>query len=54
MKVPPITDDETHHKLLRVVEALMELDPPLGTVHGDYLDAVSRAVQDYEECRWPI
>jgi antitoxin component HigA of HigAB toxin-antitoxin module len=54
MDVPPITDDDTHRKLLRVVEALMELDPPLGSVHGEYLDALARAIEEYERKTWPI
>lgn len=54
MEVPAITDHATHALLLRVCEALCQLDPPPESVHGDYLLALATAIETYERIHFPI
>jgi len=54
MECPTITDDLTHQQLLRVCEALMAMDPPAESLHGEYLTAVAAAIEEYEKKTYPL
>jgi hypothetical protein len=43
-----------HEAVLRCVENLIELDPPLDSPEGRLLDGLSAAVEEYEKVTYPI
>ncbi|MBN1834138.1 MAG: ImmA/IrrE family metallo-endopeptidase [Deltaproteobacteria bacterium] len=49
-----IKTDAEYKEALRDIEALVDLDPPLGTEQGDKLELLTFLVSKYEEDRFPI
>jgi len=54
MEVPAITDHATHALLLRVCEALVQLDPEPDSTHGQYLEALATQIEIYEREHFTI
>lgn len=43
-----------HHRVINVITALVDLDPPADSPEGRLLAALAAATQSYERERWPI
>lgn len=46
--------DALHTAILRMVETLMEIDPPADSPEGRMLEGLSDAVEEYEKERYPF
>lgn len=49
-----VENDNEHALALSCIKVLMGYDPDLGTPEGDELVDLARAVEEYENKRWPI
>ena len=54
MNIHPIRDDKDYEKALARVDALMELDPELGTPQSDEIEVLALLIEKYEEKQWHI
>jgi hypothetical protein len=49
-----LNEEEIYRRVMMRVEALMKLDPELGSRDGIELDHLTAAVELYERRRWPV
>lgn len=54
MNIHPIRDDKDYEKALARVDALMELNPDVGTPQSDELEVLALLIEKYEEKHWLI
>lgn len=54
MNIHPIRDDQDYEKALARVDALMQLNPEVGTPQSDELEVLVLLIEKYEEKHWHI
>lgn len=54
MEIRPIRTQADYESALREVSALVDLDPPPGSLEGDRLDVLSTLVEAWERRHFPI
>ena len=54
MTIRPIRNETDYDAALERIDALMELDPEIGTEQGDELEILAMLIEKYEEVHWSI
>ncbi len=54
MQIKPIHTEADYDQALERVDALMDLNPPLGTPESDELEILTLLIEKYEEEAWAI
>ena len=54
MQIKPIHTEADYDQALERVDALMELNPALGTLESDELEILAMLIEKYEEKAWAI
>lgn len=54
MKIHPIHNETDYDKALARIDALMELNPDIGTPESDELEILALLIEKYEEKAWAI